>query len=561
MLFERLQGCNIASVKRISLMTAAVLAAVFLFALFPLPERTRHLPVAANQSHGAIGAIHIHTNRSDGSGSLDDVAAAAANAGLTFIIITDHGDGTRAPEPPQYRSGVLVIDAVELSSSNGHYIAIGLPQSPYPLRGEARDVVEDVKRLGGFGIVAHPHSAKANLQWHDWDAPFDAMEWLNADSEWRDESTVSLARALLRYPLRPSETLASLLDRPDETLAKWDELLQRRRVVGVAGADAHARIGSTEEDGSSDRGNRDLNMPSYEASFRTFTTHVETEGPLSRDPRAAAAQIISGLKAGRSYSSINALLTPATISFTHTFDQAAGETAFVARTNATSEGTIVLRKDNRVVGRHPLPELKFRSKEQGTYRIEVYLSNSPGDPPVPWIVTNPIYIHPESWGAPVPTPFPAATDARSIQGGPWHVEKDEASAAGVVQKDPPGGTVEFTYTLAAGARSGQYAALGISVGTALVDRSYVRFRAHASQPTRISVQARRPRSGERWQRSVYLDATFREVVVALSDMRPVDAGGRFDPRLVDTVLFVVDTVNTMPGTGGSLWIGDLQVER
>ena len=43
------------------------------------------------------------------------------------------------------------------------------------------------RRLGGFGIVAHPDSAKPGLRWRDWDAQFDAMEWLNADTEWRDE--------------------------------------------------------------------------------------------------------------------------------------------------------------------------------------------------------------------------------------------------------------------------------------------------------------------------------------------------------------------------------------
>ena len=91
------------------------------------------MPQPAGQPATVAGALHIHTNRSDGSGSPDEVAAAAARAGLKFIILTDHGDGTRAPDPPQYRSGVLVIDAVELSTSAGHYIAIGLPQAPYPL--------------------------------------------------------------------------------------------------------------------------------------------------------------------------------------------------------------------------------------------------------------------------------------------------------------------------------------------------------------------------------------------------------------------------------------------
>ena len=163
-------------------MAAAVLAAAFLFAALPLPARPSVMPAAASQSLTARGSFHIHTDRSDGSGSPDAVAAAAARAGLQFIVLTDHGDGTREPDAPQYRSGVLVIDAVELSTQAGHYIAIGLPRASYPLRGDARDVAADVRRLGGFGIVAHPHSAKSGLRWHDWEANFDGMEWLNADT-------------------------------------------------------------------------------------------------------------------------------------------------------------------------------------------------------------------------------------------------------------------------------------------------------------------------------------------------------------------------------------------
>src|SRR5688500_11739062 len=230
-------------------MAAAALAAAFLFVALPLPARPILLPAPALSTPTALGSFHIHTNRSDGSGSPDEAAAAAARAGLNFIVLTDHGDGTRVPDAPQYRSGVLVIDGVELSTQSGHYIAIGVPESPYPLRGEARDVVDDVRRLGGLGIVAHPHSAKSGLRWHDWDAQFDAMEWLNADTEWRDERPFQLARALARYPFRPAETLAAFLDRPDATLGRWDVMTQQRRIVTVAGAAAHARAGRRDEDG------------------------------------------------------------------------------------------------------------------------------------------------------------------------------------------------------------------------------------------------------------------------------------------------------------------------
>src|SRR6059036_40144 len=71
------------------------------------------------------------------------------------------------------------------SAPAGHYVAFDMPASPYPLGGEPRDVVEDVKRLGGFGIAAHPDSPKRELRWGDWDAPIDGLEIINPDTSWR----------------------------------------------------------------------------------------------------------------------------------------------------------------------------------------------------------------------------------------------------------------------------------------------------------------------------------------------------------------------------------------
>jgi hypothetical protein len=538
------------------LVAAAVLAAAFLFLFLPLPPRAVTLDAPLSPSLTAVGSFHVHTNRSDGSGSPDEVAAAAARAGLNFIVLTDHGDGTRTPEPPRYHSGVLVIDGVELSTQGGHYIAIGMPQAPYPLRGEARDVVEDVKRLGGFGVVAHPDSAKPALQWRAWDAPFDAIEWLNADTEWRDESRAQFLRALARYPFRPAETLASLLDRPDRTLDRWDALTQKRQVVALAGADAHARAGWRDDDANGYTRGWFLRIPSYEASFRTFAMRVSIERPLGTSAPADAEQIVSALRAGRFYTAIDAIATPAALEFSMT------DGALVARANGPESGTIVLRKDGRIAAQHRLPELQFNSKrEEGTYRVEVYLPNSPGNPAVPWIVSNPIYIRATGWGATPPAgahPPPATTF--SIQGGPWRVETDDASSAQVSQTDPPKGAVEFKYRLADGGRSDQYAALVIGVGKALTERTHMAFRGRAVRPTRMSVQARQPHSGGRWQKSVYLDAETRDIVVRFSEMLPVGDSGTFDPSQADTVLFVLDLNNANPGTSGALTIDDLRIE-
>ena len=142
-----------------------ILCAWFVLALPPQPVLVSLPPGHSENNQVVKGAFHVHTNRSDGSGSVEDVAAAARSAGLDFVIFTDHGNGTRTPDRPRYLSGVLCLDGLEISTRGGHYIAVGLREAaPYPLGGDAEGVVADVRRLGGFGVVAHPFSPKKELR-------------------------------------------------------------------------------------------------------------------------------------------------------------------------------------------------------------------------------------------------------------------------------------------------------------------------------------------------------------------------------------------------------------
>ena len=236
--------------KKLVLVAAALAAATIFFVGFTIPPRP--IPLAAATDGSLPGILHVHTNRSDGLSGPDEIAAAAAKAGLKFLVFTDHGDGTRKPDPPQYRSGVLCLDGVEISTNGGHYIAIDMPASPYPLAGEARDVVEDVRRLGGFGIAAHPDSPKAQLRWTEWNSPFDGIEMLNPDTGWRVWAQQAggdtpwaarrvLLSALIDYPIRPVAVMTSLM-RPSGAIERWEQLTRRRRVVSIAGADAHAKL-------------------------------------------------------------------------------------------------------------------------------------------------------------------------------------------------------------------------------------------------------------------------------------------------------------------------------
>src|SRR6185436_1193339 len=295
--------------KRFFLLTAALVAAVAVLVAVSLPERR----LALQGADGTIpGILHVHTNRSDGRSSPDEVAAAAARAGLKFLIFTDHGDATRPPDPPAYRSGVLCLDGVEISTTGGHYVAIDLPVSPYPLAGEPRDVIDDVRRLGGFGIAAHPDSPKPELQWHEWDAPFDGIELLNPDTTWRvwaqqaargsnAPSAVrwrarrTLTLSLLDYPVRPAETIASLLhvESPLNAVRHWTTIAARRRLVAIAGIDAHAKLALRGDPGDAGFA---LPFPGYEPSFRVMSLHVATEHPLSGDAAADANALVRAIR-------------------------------------------------------------------------------------------------------------------------------------------------------------------------------------------------------------------------------------------------------------------------
>jgi len=522
------------------------------------------------------GAIHVHTRRSDGTGTVDDVAAAAARAGLQFVILTDHGDGTRQAEPPSYRGGVLCIDAAEVSTDGGHVVAFDLPPAPYPLGGEARDVVEDIRRLGGLSIAAHPGSARPGLRWRDWDEPFDGLEWLNGDSEWRDERWPDLARTLLTYPFSRVATLTALLDRPEETLKHWDELTRQRRVVAVAAADAHARFGPG---GDPYGGAVSLHVPSYERVFRTLTIslpQVQLSGAAREDARA----VLDAIRSGHVYSTVDGLASPGVLAFSAVSgsNRAAagdelhldGSVALRVETDAPAGARITLVKDGATIASSPPPTLEYAAPSApGVYRIEVELSASPGTPPVPWIVSNPIYV---STGNAVTT-RPSEGD-RAIRilpvyvDGPatdWRVEKNPRSQGRLDVVPSVGGTqISLRYGIGGTVSEGLFVAAAMPAGPNMAEANRLTFTARALRPMRVSVQLRVPDAAQdrRWRRSVYLDEMARTITVFFDDMTPIDEStGPLVLSEVRDVLFVVDAVNTKPGSNGQIWLDDVQYAR
>jgi len=80
----------------------------------------------------------------------------------------------------------------------------------------------------------------------------------------------------------------------------------------------------------------------------------------------------------------------------------------------------------------------------------------------------------------------------------------------------------------------------------------------------MSVQLREPGTpdGQRWHRSVAMDTEPKEITVFFNDLRPLAAAPP-QPVLtaIDSILFVLDTVNTPLGGSGRIWIDDVKYGR
>jgi hypothetical protein len=546
-------------VRASAILTLAVLGAAGVFFLIapPAPERLADPGWTALRARTVAGAIHVHSTRSDGHGDRAQIAAAAARSGLKFVIVTDHGDATRPPDPPAYLSGVLVLDAVEISTDDGHYLAIDMPRAPYPLGGAGDAVVEDVRRLGGFGIAAHPDSPKPALRWTAAAIP-DGLEWLNLDSAWRDDSRAALVRAGLAYFLRPSPALALLLDRPP-TLARWDQLTRERRVVAVAGVDAHGGVGRRAEDADSPRSLAGtIGIPSYASSFATMSNHVVLDAPLQGDPAADARGIYTAVREGRVFTAVDALAAPALLDFGA--DTPAGHVpmgsvlprgsaaTLLARATMPAGGELILLHDGQVIATTRGGELRYPvSGGAGAFRVEVHLAAGSDATRVPWIVSNPI-VFAEHINREPPEAPPASAAGAAIAPFPWRIEKDPSSS-GILRSSSQDATLEFK--LGAGARESQFVALASDLRGEAFDA--IELGLAADRPCRVSVQLRTV-EGKRWGRSYYVDPAGSRLHVRVGDLRPLDSGhaGALAPSLAQSLLLVMDLTNANPGRSGTL---------
>ncbi len=247
-----------------------------------------------------VGALHIHSIFSDGTGTINEIAQAADEVGLDYIIITDHNTLRAMHEGYEgWYNNVAVLVGTEINDreNKNHYLAFGINEV-FSTRIPAKEYVNKVKEAGGIGFLAHPFEKRNSMKehppypWIDWSiTEFTGIEIWNHMSEWMEGLTEENKYNYFIHPLR------SIISPNSDALAKWDELSLERKVVAIGGVDAHAHKLNL-------LGFFEVEVFPYKVLFKSIRTHILTERKIKHDPNdfnSTKRIIFDALKNGKCF--------------------------------------------------------------------------------------------------------------------------------------------------------------------------------------------------------------------------------------------------------------------
>ena len=364
-------------------------------------------PVSAAPLRPLAGAVHIHSNYSDGLGSVPDVMEGAREAGVDWVLLTDHNtqQPLRDNWEEKYNGSPLLLIGTEVTVEHGAFIlALQMPPSWEPTKAQKPQVaIDEVRERGGLPLVSLPFDVKH--PWRAWDAEgCEGLEIINLSTVARRH--INLLSLFWLYPLYrfggAVSAMTALLTRPDQALDRWDSLLKSgARVIGLGALDAHAQTKV---------GRKKYPFPTYAETFQMLTTHalIPAETPKGSPTRRA---LYLALREGTCYVCYDSLGDAKGFSFTaHNNESesavmgsgikrgASGAVHFAISAPAPPQSPaplIRLLRDGKVIasGRGTL---HCQTRDAGAYRVEVFRYSAKIGPLFlnarSWIFSNPIYV-------------------------------------------------------------------------------------------------------------------------------------------------------------------------
>ncbi len=327
-----------------------------------------------------VGVIHVHSDKSDGEATLQEIVAAAKVNDVDFVVLTDHQTRGYAWEVDEgWHDGVLILCGEEVTTPQGHFLAFETREDVGD-KMDLPDAVAEVHRQAGFTVSIHAQLPKSRLVLPP--LPFPEADGVEIWS-FTDEF---LARADPR-------TIVTSLARPDRAiigperpmLNKWDVELGRRMMPAIGGLNAHQRKAPLLE------WKQVLPM---KTTFGTIHTIIQSR-ELPKVALRARDMVWESLRKGRSFIA-NQSIAPAK-GFDFYFRDPkgrvvgmGGESEFVpggrVHVKLPAEGELSIRHNGQPLFWGTGVDVDFPAPTPGVYRIEVRLNRRV------WIISNPIRL-------------------------------------------------------------------------------------------------------------------------------------------------------------------------
>ena len=338
------------------------------------------------------GAIHIHSVFSDGTGTIDEISRAAKEAGLDWIIITDHN---KIGFEQGIYNGVYVLAGEEISpsSQSNHCMAFGIKEQIDKTE-KPWEFLYEIKKQNGLSCICHPHESLERqndyppIRWEHSDSKMvDGVEIWNYFSNWtnlyNDRNILTQAYYYLFGNFMKNEPLK-------ETLEMWDRLNQgiRECKFAIGGIDAHAIKYKKFF----------FSFPVYPYSrlFKTVINVIPLKEKLPRNFEKAEEIILNSIKEGRHFILDQRRGKDCEIYFcahNKLFSAPCGDCIELDEDSEISvilpkKAEIRLIKDGELYKSEKAKRTDFKINSEGKYRIEIYINSNA------WVFSNPItYIH------------------------------------------------------------------------------------------------------------------------------------------------------------------------
>jgi hypothetical protein len=347
------------------------------------------------------GVIHVHSFLGGHStGTFEAIIAAATANQLNFVIMTEHPSknfDTSAMTLKGVHAGVLFVNGNEVATANQDRLLVmpGDETAATDTNISTPDLLSQDRAKRALAFIAYPQEFKS------WNAnDFDGIEVYNVFTNARRvNAVVTFFDVLWAYRSYSDLLFATFYERPADALKKWDEAIatQNRKLVAIAGNDAHANIGISLND-SSGKTLLGIKLDPYETSFRLVRMHVL----IPKDKSLTAETLLAALHDGHCFIAFDLFGDASGFSFTATNgtekriqgDEITLGNSVRLTVNTPVSSRIVLIKDgNSVQEQSGVSSQEFAVSEKGVYRVELYLTQLAK--PVsdqPWIISNPIYV-------------------------------------------------------------------------------------------------------------------------------------------------------------------------